>query len=554
MADPQREIAEDPSDRREEARRWVRRKRIFYTIVGIYLSLSLMWFAIDLLDDSSGYWFYWPMLGTGLGVLVTGVVLGGVGGLFGRDWERRQVREVPRRAGRPGDRTRCPVLRSRKTWRPSDEVAHERPSKEEGLLRTVKDVRDMRETSATTRRARREADRGPGRPRRRWLRRLAAGVVVVALLVVGVYAWAWASLDRSSIARAMLWREADVGDQYRFPARTIPAGDEASPLPAGDEIDPPAPPSGAEDDRAFDEFLRGTGTLGFVVLDDDLLVYERYFGGADRQTRQTSFSVAKSFLSTLIGIAIDEGLIGSVTDPVTEYLPELSERDPRFERITLRDLLTMSSGIRYEEQSLPLPWGDDVDTYYGTDLRDLGLSATQIVRPPGQEWLYNNYNPLLLGLVLERATGTSVSDYMATKLWQPLGAEADATWSLDSEGSGFEKMESGLNATPVDYARFGELFLLAGEWNGQRIVSEDWVREATAADVTTDPAGHYQYFWWIDTQRPDRFYALGNFGQYIYVAPDAGAVIVRNGRDWGVENDTWLSVFREVADQLVERS
>jgi CubicO group peptidase (beta-lactamase class C family) len=375
---------------------------------------------------------------------------------------------------------------------------------------------------------------------------------VVALLVVGVYAWAWASLDRSSIARAMLWREADVGDQHRFPAKTIPAGDEASPLWAGVEIDPPAPPSGAEDDRAFDEFLRATGTLGFVVLDDDLLVYERYFGGADRQTRQTSFSVAKSFVSTLIGIAIDEGLIGSVTDPVTEYLPELSERDPRFERITLRDLLTMSSGIRYEEQSLPLPWGDDVDTYYGTDLRDLGLSATQIVRPPGQEWLYNNYNPLLLGLVLERATGTSVSDYMATKLWQPLGAEADATWSLDSEGSGFEKLESGLNATPVDYARFGELFLHAGESNGQRIVSEDWVREATAADVTTDPAGHYQYFWWIDTQRPDRFYALGNFGQYIYVAPDAGAVIVRNGRDWGVDNDTWMSVFREIADQLAE--
>jgi len=413
----------------------------------------------------------------------------------------------------------------------------------------------MRETSrAATRRARRDANRGPGRPRRRWLRRLAAVVVAAALLVVGMYAWAWASLDRSSIARAMWWREADVGDQYRFPARTIPAGDDASPLPAGVEIDPPAPPSGAEDDRAFDEFLRGTGTLGFVVLDDDLQVYERYFGGADRQTRQTSFSVAKSFVSTLIGIAIDEGLIGSVTDPVTDYLPELSERDPRFERITLRDLLTMSSGIRYEEQSLPLPWGDDVDTYYGTDLRDLGLSATQIVRPPGQEWLYNNYHPLLLGLVLERATRMSVSDYMATRLWQPLGAEADATWSLDSEGSGFEKMESGLNATPVDFARFGQLFLHEGVWNGTRIVSADWVRSATAATTATDPAGHYQYFWWIDTQRPDRFYALGNFGQYIYVAPDAGAVIVRNGRDWGVENDTWLSVFREVADQLAEPS
>jgi CubicO group peptidase (beta-lactamase class C family) len=377
-----------------------------------------------------------------------------------------------------------------------------------------------------------------------------AGVVAAVLLVVGMYAWAWASLDRSSIARAMWWREADVGDQFRFPVRTIPAGDDVSPLPAGVEIDPPAPPSGAADDPAFDGFLRGTGTLGFVVVDDDRLVYERYFGGADRQTRQTSFSVAKSFVSTLVGIAIEEGWIGSVTDPVTEYVPELAARDSRFERISLGDLLTMSSGIRYEEQSLPLPWGDDVDTYYGTDLRDLALSATEIVRPPGEKWLYNNYHPLLLGLVLERATGMSVSDYMSTRLWQPLGADADATWSLDSEGSGFEKMESGLNATPVDFARFGQLFLHDGVTNGTRIVSQDWVRAATAADTSADPADHYQYFWWIDTERPGRFYALGNFGQYIYVAPDAGAVIVRNGRDWGVENDTWLMVFRELADQL----
>jgi CubicO group peptidase (beta-lactamase class C family) len=353
----------------------------------------------------------------------------------------------------------------------------------------------------------------------------------------------------------MWWREADVGDQYRFSARTIPTGPDSSPLPAGVEIDPSSAPIAAGGGgEPFDAFLRETDTLGFVVLDDDRLVYERYFGGADRQTRQTSFSVAKSFVSTLVGIAIDEGLIGSVSDPVTEYLPELAERDPRFERIRLRDLLTMSSGIRYEEQSLPLPWGDDVDTYYGTDLRDLALRSTQIVRPPGQEWFYNNYHPLLLGLVLERATGMSVSDYMATRLWQPLGAEADAAWNLDSEGSGFEKMESGLNAVPVDFARFGQLFIHDGMWNGTRIVSKEWVRAATAADASGDPADFYQYFWWIDTERRGRFYALGNFGQYIYVAPDTGTVIVRNGRNWGVDNDTWLSVFREVADHLAERS
>ena len=131
---------------------------------------------------------------------------------------------------------------------------------------------------------------------------------------------------------------------------------------------------------------------------------------------------------------------------------------------------------------------------------------------------------------------------MARRLWQPLGTEADATWNLDSGRSGFEKMESGLNARPVDYARFGLLFLHKGEWNGRRIVSEDWVRAATGADTPTDPAYYhgYGFFWWRDVERPGRFYALGKYGQYIYVAPDADGVVVRFGRDWGVGNVTWL--------------
>ena len=389
----------------------------------------------------------------------------------------------------------------------------------------------------------------PGHP---WRRRAAIDVVVVLVAVLGVYGWAWASLDRSAMARAMIWMDADVGDQERFPSRPIRAGSEPSALPAGSELALPAPavPDAARS-GSVDGFLRDTGTLAFLVVHEDRLVYERYFGGSDRQTLQTSFSVAKSVLSTLIGVAIDEGVIDSLDGPVTTYLPELAERDARFERITLRHLVTMSSGLRYVEQSLPLPWGDDISTYYGTDLRDLALNGTNIERAPGEAWLYNNYNPLLLGLVLERATGMSVSEYMSSRLWRPLGAEFDATWSLDSEGSGFKKMESGLNAAPADYARFGLLFLHGGEWNGARIVSEGWVRAATARDTSADPAEHYQYFWWIDTERPGRFYAVGNLGQYVYVAPDADAVIVRNGRDWGVEHDTWLAAFREIADRLV---
>ncbi|HEX2423344.1 MAG TPA: serine hydrolase [Actinomycetota bacterium] len=388
--------------------------------------------------------------------------------------------------------------------------------------------------------------------KRRWLRRVVVGVAAVLLVAVGIYGWAAASVQRSSIARAMWWRDADVGDQFRFPSRAIPAGVEPSPLPSGTELDLSsiAGPTGG----SVEELLGDTDTLAFLVVHDDTLVAERYFEDARRDTLQTSFSVAKSFLSTLVGIAIDDGAIHSVTDPVTEYVPELAQRDSRFDQITLQDLLTMSSGIRYEEQSLPLPWGDDVNTYYATDLRDLALNGTQIERAPGQEWYYDNYNPLLLGLVLERATGMSVSEYMAGRLWQPLGAEVDATWSLDSDADGFEKMESGLNAAPVDYARFGELFLHGGRWNGTQILSSGWVREATAADTSTDPAAHYQYFWWIDTARPGRFYALGNLGQYIYVAPDANTVIVRFGSDWGVSNGTWLETFRGIADQLADRA
>jgi CubicO group peptidase (beta-lactamase class C family) len=385
---------------------------------------------------------------------------------------------------------------------------------------------------------------------RRWL--LVGGGVLGVLLVamLGVYGWAWSATDTSTFARALIWRESDVGDQHRFPARRIRTGAHPSRLPTGVEARLVVSGVAAE----LDEFLRETDTLAFVVVHRDRVVHERYFGGSSRASLQTSFSAAKSFVSTLVGIAIDMGLIDSIDDRVTDYLPELAARDPRFREITLRHLLTMSSGIRYEEGGFP-SLGDDTYTYYGVDLRDVALERTEVQHPPGLAWQYNNYHPLLLGLVLERVTGKSVSDFMATRLWQPLGAEADATWNLDSERSGFEKMESGLNARAVDYARFGLLFLHGGEWNGRRIVSRRWVRAATGDDTSSGPASYYNYgyFWWLDADRPGRFYASGKYGQYVYVAPDADAVVVRLGRDWGVGNITWLVTLREVADQLNRR-
>jgi CubicO group peptidase (beta-lactamase class C family) len=298
-------------------------------------------------------------------------------------------------------------------------------------------------------------------------------------------------------------------------------------------------------ERDLDDLVEATSTTALLVLRDDELLLERYAHGGAADRRHTSFSVAKSYLSTLVGIALERGDIGSLDDPVTEYVPELAERDRRFAAVPLRSLLTMSSGLVYEEAGLP--WSDDATTYYAPDLRAEAVSA-EVEGPPGERWHYNNFNPLLMGLVLERATGTSVSDYMARHLWQPMGAEADASWSLDSDASGFEKLESGVNAVPRDYARFGYLFAHEGRVGDRQVVDAGWVREATARDTSADPAAHYQYWWWVDTEREGRFYARGNHGQFVYVDPATDVVVVRLGREDG--DVPWPEVLRDVADRV----
>jgi CubicO group peptidase (beta-lactamase class C family) len=377
--------------------------------------------------------------------------------------------------------------------------------------------------------------------RSRWGRRLVAGAVGLVVVLGPVYGAAHLLTGRYAWARAVAWMESDVDDQFRFPARTVPAGETVSELSTGPEREKLR--------SSVDDLIHATGTRAFLVVHRDRVVVERYLDGATARDRQTSFSMAKSVLSTLVGIAVDDGLL-SLDEPVTTYLPELAERDPAFSAITLRNLLTMASGIRYREDGMP--WSDDALTYYGTDLRELALTRPRVEGEPGERWLYNNFHPLLLGLVLERVTGTTLSDFTATRLWQPLGAEADATWSLDSERSGFEKLESGVNARPRDFARLGLMMLHEGRWNGHRVVSEKWVREATAASTATDPAPFYQYLWWVGPDDPDgtaSYFARGKYGQTIGVFPDEDVVIVRLGTtDAGVD---WPARLQELATQVV---
>ncbi|SHG31483.1 serine hydrolase domain-containing protein [Geodermatophilus nigrescens] len=392
---------------------------------------------------------------------------------------------------------------------------------------------------------------GAARLVRRRRGRVAAGLIAVLVgtlaLGGGSQLWARASLDSSGIARALVWMDADVDDRLRFPALPVPAGDDVLPLREGSlpggVLDRVTVPGSGEED--LDALLQRTETTAFVVLRGDEVLLETYGEGQSRESLQTSFSVAKSVLSTLVGLAVERGHIGSLDDPVTAYVPELLDRDPRFAEVTLRHLVTMSSGLSYEEQGLP--WSDDALTYYAPDLRALALAA-EVEEPPGRTWLYNNYNPLLVGMVLERAVGEPVERFAAEALWGPMGAEADASWSADSAASGFPKMESGFNARALDYARFGLLFAREGRAGDRQVVPADWVAEATARDTSGDPAEHYQYWWWVDTEREGRFSARGNKGQFVYVDPATDVVVVRTGREAVLED--WTAVLRDVADRV----
>jgi CubicO group peptidase (beta-lactamase class C family) len=394
-------------------------------------------------------------------------------------------------------------------------------------------------------------------PRR--LKVLAIGASSLLLLALVMVVIGYLSAPNFYLTRTIFWGESDYRDHEKFPARTIHNGPSVSrfdKLPADNryasQIE--AIERDTNNGESLEEYLDASGTTAFLVIHDDRLLYERYFDGCDESSIHTSFSMAKSFASALVGIAIDEGHINSVNEPITNYIPELLEKDERFESITIRHLLTMSSGIKYEEGG-DLPWSeeaDDTKTYYATDLRKLALENSRIEGEPGEYFEYNNYNPLLIGMILERATGMSVSRYLQQKLWKPIGMEADGSWSLDSTSTGFEKMESGVNARARDFGRFGMLFAKEGKWEGEQLISRGWVEESTSADTSTDPSQDYQYFWWVNTpDGKDHFSARGNYGQYIYVAPEKDLVIVRLGKEEGEQGyDYWIYLFEELATKF----
>ena len=395
-----------------------------------------------------------------------------------------------------------------------------------------------------------------------WVVGILLGVILVAIIA---YSFIYSP---QYVFRALRWGNSDVYDYLKFPERKIDKA--AVEFHFEEQLNTDEVEEVFESHPLVDNletFIQDTSTQALLVVEDDTLLYEQYGNGLERDSIVTSFSAAKSFGSILIGVAIDQGFIDSVNDPITKYIPELGERDQEFEQIAIRDLLKMSSGIRYEE--FPFLNGDDALTYYYPDLRQLAIDNTEIVGQPGESFLYNNYHPLLIGIILERATGQPVAEFLEENIWQRIGAEFTASWSLDENG--FEKMESGINARAIDFAKIGRLFLHNGQWEGEQVISEQWIAEsimdqghpAEYYDTSFGPeirdaaeGGYYQYMWYGLGREggANDFYAAGKYGQIIYISPQANLVIVRNGETYGpgIGLFDWIEIFYDFASMKVE--
>ena len=319
-----------------------------------------------------------------------------------------------------------------------------------------------------------------------------------------------------------------------FPGHVVKAGGKVRALPAGE----PLPVSDAE----LDAFIASQNVSGLIVLQDGRIRLERYARGYTPQGRWTSFSVAKSFTSTLVGAAIRDGYIKSVDEPVTKYIPELAGSG--YDGVTIAQLLTMTSGVRWNEDYTdpksdvarmflePVPAGEDPTVFY---MKKLPRETA-----PGSKWVYKTGETNLIGVLVMRATGKPLADYLSEKVWRPYGMEQDAFWMVDP--SGHEVSGCCLSVSLRDYARMGQLALEGGKG----VVPAGWFAESTRshADIGV-PGRGYGYQWW--TYPEGRFGAQGIFGQTIRVDPKTKTVIAvsaaadkASDRDYGLARTAFL--------------
>lgn len=351
----------------------------------------------------------------------------------------------------------------------------------------------------------------------RWVYAI-AGTLLLALVAFNI--WIWVN-DHTYVYRAFWHLHSTIYDYHIFENRTVEKGDELV-IPEHAMYNREALPD------TIENRLIENNTTAFLILKDGELLYENYWGSGSKDTLSNSFSMAKTIVALLTGIAKDKGYIESLDDPVSKYYPPYREKGR--ETITIRHLLNMRSGL-YWQETYDRPFNKTTEAYYGTDLPGL-INRLKPENRPGEKFDYSSGDTQVLGLMLKEITGNNLSRLASENLWKPLGAGKDALWSLDRKG-GNEKAYCCFHSTARDFARLGMLINNEGVWGDDTLVNPAYVRNMRKPA----PSGEINFYrkktWLfpvIDGQQA--FYLRGLHGQYVIGIPELDAVAVRLGHDW----------------------
>ena len=276
-------------------------------------------------------------------------------------------------------------------------------------------------------------------------------------------------------------------------------------------------------------------TVAFAIIKDGRLSNEQYFGNDyNEDTISGSFSMAKSYVGALIGVALKQGKIKSLDQKVSDFLPSFQQID--FRDITIKHLLTMSSGLSWYE-SYGNPLANTTECYYGTDIQKV-IAELKVISEPGLKFKYLSGDTQILGLILRHVYNKSLTEILNTELWLPIGATNDVLWSVDHNG--VEKAFCCMSATAKDYARLGQLYLQKGNWGGVQLIDSAYIQTSIEGnDYKGSVTNYYGYQWWLlpEVKGEDIFYMRGIHGQYVITFPKRNIVLVRLGKKRGEKSD-----------------
>ena len=264
------------------------------------------------------------------------------------------------------------------------------------------------------------------------------------------------------------------------------------------------------------------GTIAYVIIENDSIWFEEYYDGFDANSKSNSFSMAKSYVSGLLGMAIQQGHIKSLDQPVCDFLPAFC--DGKASKMTVGDLSTMSSGTNWDEKYYS-PLSITTRAYFDDDLAKV-MNGLKVVDEPGKAFKYASGDTQMLAMVIEKATGKKLYTYLEESFWKPLGSENETLWQVDSEDHDLVKAYCCIASNAKDFARFGKLYKDHGKWNGKQVLDSAFIAKSIVPKFPASP--EYGYGWWLQRKGDKNFFMMrGHLGQYVIVEPEDNVIIVR---------------------------